>query len=179
MGDDWLEQWLANARLAPVEFMVYGATTYGARLRHEAARKKAIDVFRNSTVVRPGSIPDTSQLMASPTAMQLLGSCRPLAITQRTLTLWRDVLLDLHVSDPILIVSATGSGKSAAVAALALIIGQRCQLQALTPESEPGDLIGQLTPSENKGSLVECVSRSPCHLFPSPAPLRVNGALKY
>lgn len=154
IGDDWMELWLSNAKLPDRDFVVYGAATYCARLRHTNARALMSAVFR----AHPGcksAVPSDADLMATPAAAQLIGSSRPLAVTQRTLMLWRDILLDLHVSDPILVVSATGSGKSASVAALALILGQRCQVVALTPESEPGDLIGQLTPSEQKGALVE------------------------
>jgi hypothetical protein len=80
----------------------------------------------------------------------LRGAVQPFAVTQRVLAFWRTALLSLHVDAPMLVTGESGSGKSLAVRALARLLGCQFQQVLLSAESDPSELVGQLSPAAGK-----------------------------
>lgn len=73
-------------------------------------------------------------------------SSRPYALTKPSLLLLEKLAVCLSLSEPVLLVGETGTGKTAAVGYLAELMGKRLTALNLSNQTEAGDLVGGFRP---------------------------------
>ncbi|GAA6026009.1 hypothetical protein JCM8202_000005 [Rhodotorula sphaerocarpa] len=90
-------------------------------------------------------------------------SSRPYALTKPSLLLLEKLAVCLSLSEPVLLVGETGTGKTAAVGYLAELMGRRLTALNLSNQTEAGDLVGGFRPideaEEARRSAAELVNR--------------------
>ncbi|KAH0565336.1 hypothetical protein GP486_001268 [Trichoglossum hirsutum] len=84
---------------------------------------------------------------ASGSAMtRVAGRKRPFAMTAHTLRVMEQVAVAVQMSEPILLVGETGTGKTSVIQQLAEILGAKLTVVNLSNQSESGDLLGGYKP---------------------------------
>ena len=132
---------------------------YMARLRHSSAQLEVLSIFEKTfgfTSVRRDRS-KAEELIAAFMEQKLgkdLGgdAAAPVVLTERLKYVWRQLVHEMRVDTPILLVGAEGCGKSEAVRALASMTGHSIEQCALTPETEPTTLIGTQVPNDREGT---------------------------
>ncbi|BGP16616.1 hypothetical protein JCM10213_000468 [Rhodosporidiobolus nylandii] len=71
---------------------------------------------------------------------------RPYALTKPSLVVLEKLAVSLSLSEPVLLVGETGTGKTAAVGYLAELMGKRLTALNLSNQTEAGDLVGGFRP---------------------------------
>jgi midasin len=71
---------------------------------------------------------------------------RPYALTKPSLIVLEKLAVCLSLSEPVLLVGETGTGKTAAVGYLAELMGKRLTALNLSNQTEAGDLVGGFRP---------------------------------
>ncbi|GAA5967871.1 hypothetical protein JCM11641_005792 [Rhodosporidiobolus odoratus] len=88
---------------------------------------------------------------------------RPYALTKPSLVVLEKLAVCLSLSEPVLLVGETGTGKTAAVGYLAELMGKRLTALNLSNQTEAGDLVGGFRPideaEEARRSASELVNR--------------------
>jgi midasin (ATPase involved in ribosome maturation) len=119
-----------------------GLQMYQSRFRHTQARtiiqscfKKVYNITLNTDVKYSFS-----------TAQADL----PYVLTDRVLTVLKQVCFDLRIKQPILVTGGEACGKSELLLTLAWLHSKRIHQLNITPETEPTSLIGQLIPNDTR-----------------------------
>jgi hypothetical protein len=153
IDSSWLHAWLSAARAEgcgdAADAGALGLRLYCSWLRHGEARAAVADAFARHFGAGVAAAAELGAVAAA-------GSRTPFAVTPRVLRAWRLAALALRHGEPLLLVGRDGCGKSAALVALAGILGEPAMQQInVTTDTEPADLVGQQQPSaEGRGRLV-------------------------
>jgi MoxR-like ATPase len=151
----WHTTWMQHASVLadrdsamPVETLAaIGACCYADRLRHPEARRHVLAIFASVFRTREDALEARmAALGKGPEALQLQPE-RPLAVTQRVLDVWVQILRAARVQLPILVVGPAGCGKSTAIAALAELVHAPFLQAYLTAETDASLLVGGYRPS--------------------------------
>ncbi|CAF4794749.1 unnamed protein product, partial [Rotaria sp. Silwood1] len=143
----WLWEWLVSAAQSSIlqsedKLTQCGLQMYQSRFRHTQARtiiqscfKKVYNITLNTDVKYSFS-----------TAQADL----PYVLTDRVLTVLKQVCFDLRIKQPILVTGGEACGKSELLLTLAWLHSKRIHQLNITPETEPTSLIGQLIPNDTQ-----------------------------
>ncbi|BGP25033.1 midasin [Rhodotorula toruloides] len=115
---------------------------------------------------------------AAGAASKRTASSRPYALTKPSLLLLEKLAVCLSLSEPVLLVGETGTGKTAAIGYLAELMGKRLTALNLSNQTEAGDLVGGFRPideaEEARRTASELVNRF-VELFGATFSLSRNG----
>ncbi|CAF3117103.1 unnamed protein product [Rotaria sp. Silwood2] len=144
----WLWEWLVAAARASIlfkheELARRGSAMYQSRFRHLQAKTIVHECFKN---VYGLGLNQDSQPSSARAEL-------PYVLTDRALTVLKQVCFNLRIKQPILVTGSEGCGKSDLLLTLAWLYGKRVHQLNITPETEPSSLIGQIIPNDtNDGS---------------------------
>ncbi|BGP32484.1 AAA ATPase midasin [Rhodotorula toruloides] len=115
---------------------------------------------------------------AAGAALKRTAASRPYALTKPSLLLIEKLAVCLSLSEPVLLVGETGTGKTAAIGYLAELMGKRLTALNLSNQTEAGDLVGGFRPideaEEARRTASELVNRF-VELFGATFSLTRNG----
>ncbi|BGP02385.1 AAA ATPase midasin [Rhodotorula toruloides] len=155
-----------------------------------ALRRRVPDVVLPTVDTSSGLDPSTSSSAhsvkigrvalpyAAGAASKRTASSRPYALTKPSLLLLEKLAVCLSLSEPVLLVGETGTGKTAAIGYLAELMGKRLTALNLSNQTEAGDLVGGFRPideaEEARRTASELVNRF-VELFGATFSLSRNG----
>ncbi|KAH0536881.1 hypothetical protein FGG08_006284 [Glutinoglossum americanum] len=172
------------------------ADCFAGSLQTYDARRTIVSQIAEEMLVPPRRVnyyldAHTPRYMASPEALvigrahlrkqrapgsakiKIAGEGRPFATTTHTLRLMEQIAVAIQMSEPVLLVGETGTGKTSVVQQLAALLGNKLTVVNLSQQSESGDLLGGYKPV-NIRSLVVPMKEDFDELFESTFSIKKN-----